>query len=107
MSNATSISELLLAIFMALGVMALLAQWIQVYIFEIIGERMTRRLRTDYFRTLMRQEIGWFDDPANALGVLTARLAVDIKLIRLTVGQSTGASVQSMTSLLAGMIVGL
>ena len=68
-------------------------------------ERMTTRIRTDYFRTLVQQEIGWFEDPANSLGVLTSRLAVDVKLIRLTVGQSTGATVSSMTSLLVGVIV--
>ncbi len=68
---------------------------------------MTRRIRTDYFRALLRQDMGWFDDPANALGVLTSRLAVDIKLIRLTVGQGTGSTVSSMTSLLAGLIIAL
>ena len=51
--------------------------------------------------------MGWFDDPANALGVLTSRLAVDIKLIRLTVGQGTGSTVSSMTALLAGLIIAL
>ena len=70
-------------------------------------DRMTKRIRTDYFRTLLRQEIGWFDLPANSLGVLTSRLATDVKLIRLTVGQSTGATVSSTTSLLAGVIVAL
>ena len=54
---------------------------------EIIGERMTKRIRGDYFRALLRQNIGWFDLPENALGVLTSRLAVDIKLIRLCVGK--------------------
>jgi ABC-type multidrug transport system fused ATPase/permease subunit len=68
---------------------------------------MTRRIRTDYFRSLLRQDIGWFDDPANALGVLTSRLAVDIKLIRLTVGQGTGSTVSSLTALFAGLIIAL
>jgi len=66
---------------------------------------MTRRIRTDYFRSLLRQDMGWFDDPANALGVLTSRLAVDIKLIRLTVGQGTGSTVSSMTAILAALII--
>ena len=49
---------------------------------------MTKRIRGDYFRALLRQNIGWFDLAENALGVLTSRLAVDIKLIRLCVGKS-------------------
>jgi len=93
--------------FAVLAVADVVAQYFQTYLFEVIGERMTRRIRTDYFRALLRQDVGWFDDPKNALGVLTSRLAVDVKLIRLTVGQGTGSTVSSMTSLLAGLIVGL
>jgi ATP-binding cassette subfamily B (MDR/TAP) protein 1 len=93
--------------FGGLGLMSLIAQWAQTYLFEILGERMTRRLRTDYFRALMRQDMGWFDEPKNALGVLTARLTVDIKLIRLTAGQGTGASIQQFTSLITGFVVAL
>eukprot|EP00984_Skeletonema_dohrnii_P030287 scaffold21676_cov81-Skeletonema_dohrnii-CCMP3373.AAC.1 len=94
-------TEWLAAAFGLLAVADIVAQYFQTYLFEVIGERMTRRIRTDYFRSLLRQDMGWFDDPANALGVLTSRLAVDIKLIRLTVGQGTGSTVSSMTALLA------
>ena len=100
-------TEWLAAGFGFLAVADIVAQYFQTYLFEVIGERMTRRIRTDYFRSLLRQDMGWFDDPANALGVLTSRLAVDIKLIRLTVGQGTGSTVSSMTALLAGLIIAL
>ena len=104
---ARSWTEWLAAAFGFLAVADTVAQYFQTYLFEIIGEKMTRRIRTDYFRALLRQDIGWFDHPANALGVLTSRLAVDIKLIRLTVGQGTGSTVSSMTSLLSGLIIAL
>jgi ATP-binding cassette subfamily B (MDR/TAP) protein 1 len=100
-------TEWLAAAFGLLAVADIVAQYFQTYLFEVIGERMTRRIRTDYFRSLLRQDMGWFDDPANALGVLTSRLAVDIKLIRLTVGQGTGSTVSSLTALLAGFIIAL
>ena len=101
------IAEWLALSFGFLAIADIVAQFFQTYLFEIIGEKMTRRIRTDYFRALLSQDIGWFDSPANALGVLTSRLAVDIKLIRLTVGQGTGATVSSMTSLFAGLIIAL
>jgi ATP-binding cassette subfamily B (MDR/TAP) protein 1 len=100
-------TEWLAAGFGFLAAADIVAQYFQTYLFEIIGEKMTRRIRADYFRALLRQDIGWFDDPANALGVLTSRLAVDIKLIRLTVGQGTASTVSSMTSLFAGLIIAL
>jgi ATP-binding cassette subfamily B (MDR/TAP) protein 1 len=99
--------RLLAGAFGLLAFFMVIAQFFQTYLFEIIGERMTRRIRTDYFRALLRQNIGWFDMPQNALGVLTSRLAVDIKLIRLCVGQGTGATVSSMTSLLVGFVVSM
>ena len=101
------ITEWLALSFGFLAIADIVAQFFQTYLFEIIGEKMTRRIRTDYFRALLSQDIGWFDSPSNALGVLTSRLAVDIKLIRLTVGQGTGATVSSMTSLFAGLIIAL
>jgi ATP-binding cassette subfamily B (MDR/TAP) protein 1 len=85
---AKSWIQLLAASFGLLAFFMVIAQFFQTYLFEIIGERMTKRIRTDYFRALLRQNIGWFDLPENALGVLTSRLAVDIKLIRLCVGQA-------------------
>ena len=104
---STCLPEWLALGFGFLAIFDIIAQYFQTYLFEIIGERMTRRIRTDYFRSLLRQDIGWFDDPANALGVLTSRLAVDVKLIRLTVGQGTGSTVSSLTALLAGLIISL
>ena len=101
------LTEWLAVGFGLLAVADIVAQYFQTYLFEVIGERMTRRIRTDYFRSLLRQDMGWFDDPANALGVLTSRLAVDIKLIRLTVGQGTGSTVSSMTAILAALIISL
>ncbi len=100
-------TEWLALAFGFLAIADVVAQYFQTYLFEVIGEKMTRRIRTDYFRSLLRQDMGWFDDPANALGVLTSRLAVDIKLIRLTVGQGTGSTVSSMTAILAALIVAL
>lgn len=104
---ASSWIRLLAGTFGLLAFFMIIAQFFQTYLFEIIGERMTKRIRTDYFRALLRQNIGWFDLPQNALGVLTSRLAVDIKLIRLCVGQGTGATVSSMTSLLVGFVVSM
>jgi len=104
---ARNATEWLAGAFGLLAVFMIIAQFFQTYLFEIIGERLTRRIRTDYFRTLIRQEIAWFDSPENSLGVLTSRLAVDVKLIRQTVGQGTGAAVSSMTSLLTGLLVAL
>jgi ATP-binding cassette subfamily B (MDR/TAP) protein 1 len=43
--------------------------------FSIAGEKLTMRLRSSMFRTMLRQEMGWYDKKDNGVGALTARLS--------------------------------
>ena len=45
--------------------------------FTVAGERLTSRLRSESFRAMLKQEIGWFDDERNATGALITRLSND------------------------------
>ena len=54
----------------------------QHWMFAVVGENMTLRLRKLVFSCMLRQEIGWFDQPENKVGVLTSRLAVDASIVR-------------------------
>lgn len=38
--------------------------------------------RVAAFRSMLRQEIGWFDDPQNGVGALCARLAADAAAVQ-------------------------
>jgi hypothetical protein len=50
--------------------------------FGISGENLTRRLRSKGFKTMLSQEIGWFDEPDNNIGALTTRLAVEAAAVQ-------------------------
>ena len=50
--------------------------------FAVVGENLTVRLRKVVFSRMLQQEIGWFDQPENNVGVLTARLSVDARGVR-------------------------
>ena len=52
------------------------------WVFSVIGENLTVRLRQIVFSRMLRQEIGWFDRPENKIGVLTSRLAVDATIVK-------------------------
>lgn len=54
----------------------------QGYAFAKSGELLTRRLRKVGFQAMLRQEIGWFDDPKNSSGALTTRLATDASMVQ-------------------------
>lgn len=50
------------------------------------GEALTQRLRSKIFRTLLRQEVAYFDHPDNNTGALCTRLATeasDVQGVRL------------------------
>lgn len=57
-------------------------EMLQGYAFAKSGELLTRRLRKVGFQAMLRQEIGWFDDPKNSPGALTTRLATDASMVQ-------------------------
>ena len=50
--------------------------------FGFSGENLTKRLRAKGFQTMLRQEIGWFDDHKNNVGTLCTRLAVEASAVQ-------------------------
>uniref|UniRef100_A0A452HT68 ATP binding cassette subfamily B member 5 n=1 Tax=Gopherus agassizii TaxID=38772 RepID=A0A452HT68_9SAUR len=54
----------------------------QGFMFGKSGEVLTKRLRTLSFKALLQQEIGWYDDHKNAIGVLLTRLATDASQVK-------------------------
>ena len=63
------------------------------------GERLTRRIRYQYFKSMLRQDGKFFDDKMNGTGALTARLSEDADKIQGLTGPSMGSIVQLLTSL--------
>jgi len=51
--------------------------FLQTHLFSLAGVRLTARLRIAAFSAMLRQEVGWFDDERNSVGVLCARLSGD------------------------------
>lgn len=71
----------------------------------MVGERLTKRMRSDLFRAILGKDIAWFDDEANAIGVLASRLSTDVKLVRLVAGQSIASTLESASTLATGIII--
>lgn len=65
-----------------LGVFAIsgVATALRSYLFTVAGERVVARLRTDLYRAVMNQEIGFFD--SRRTGELTNRLASDTTVLQ-------------------------
>ncbi|KAH1177857.1 hypothetical protein KIL84_011559 [Mauremys mutica] len=75
-------TTLLSLMFLVLAVISLVTHIIQGFMFGKSGEVLTKRLRSLSFKALLQQEIGWYDDPKNAIGVLLTRLATDTSQVK-------------------------
>eukprot|EP00079_Xenopus_tropicalis_P037616 XP_017951387.1 PREDICTED: multidrug resistance protein 1-like [Xenopus tropicalis] len=96
---------LLSLMFLVLGGLSLIVYIILGFAFGISGENLTMRLRSLCFKALIRQEIGYFDDHANAVGVLLTRLATDASQVKGATGSRIGLITLSVCTLLAAIII--
>ncbi|XP_030642513.1 bile salt export pump [Chanos chanos] len=92
-------------LFVIVGVMSFFSQFLQGFAFGKSGELLTRRLRRLGFQAMLRQEVGWFDDPMNSPGALTTRLATDASMVQGATGTQIGMIVNSLTNIGASFII--
>ncbi|CAF1077153.1 unnamed protein product [Didymodactylos carnosus] len=62
-----------LLMFIKLGAISVVTRFFQVFLFACSGEGLTKRLRTKAFRSILCQEVGWFDKQENNTGALCTR----------------------------------
>ena len=55
-----------------IGVVSLACGWLQVTMFQLAAQRQIKRIRTLFFRAILKQEISWFD--LNPTGEINSRL---------------------------------
>ncbi|XP_054240801.1 ATP-binding cassette sub-family B member 5 [Indicator indicator] len=91
--------------FLLLGVIILAAYIIQGFMFGKSGEILTMRLRSLSFKALLQQEIGWYDDQKNAVGVLLTRLATDASQVKGATGSRLGLVTMTVFTLLTAIII--
>ncbi|XP_036792944.1 ATP-dependent translocase ABCB1-like isoform X1 [Oncorhynchus mykiss] len=92
-------------LFLLIGGVAFVTYFLKGYMFGKSGELLTMRLRRQVFHAMMRQEIGWFDDNNNAVGVLTTRLATDASLVKGATGSRLGLATNTVCALTIAIVV--
>ncbi|XP_065439375.1 ATP-dependent translocase ABCB1-like isoform X1 [Chrysemys picta bellii] len=98
-------TTLLSLMFLVLGVISLVTHIIQGFMFGNSGEVLTKRLRSLSFKALLQQEIGWYDDPKNTIGVLLTRLATDASQVKGATGSRLGLFTKTASTLLTAIII--
>ncbi|KAI4090354.1 MAG: hypothetical protein LQ344_004784 [Seirophora lacunosa] len=99
---AGSIQEkVLLLVYISLG--NFFAIYLHTLCWSLFGERLVSRLRRQYFQSLLRQEMAFFDKlPA---GEVPTRLTSDMEIIRVGTSEKVGIFISSFAYLIGAYVV--
>eukprot|EP00173_Palmaria_palmata_P003984 Plantae.Rhodophyta-Palmaria_palmata.ctg4518.p1 GENE.Plantae.Rhodophyta-Palmaria_palmata.ctg4518~~Plantae.Rhodophyta-Palmaria_palmata.ctg4518.p1 ORF type:complete len:141 (-),score=24.87 Plantae.Rhodophyta-Palmaria_palmata.ctg4518:603-1025(-) len=89
--------------FVAIGVASLIGNTLQIGMLGISGERLTRKIRTQTFRAVLKQDLAFFDEEEHSVGSLTARLATEASYVKGLCGESMGMVVVTISTIGVGL----
>ena len=87
-----------------IGILAFVTSYAQVACFVAASQRQCTRIRRSYFRALLCQEMGWYDNQTT--GALSARIQEDVSKIQDAIGDKVGSCLQFLSMFITGFIVG-
>ncbi|OJJ64851.1 hypothetical protein ASPSYDRAFT_139835 [Aspergillus sydowii CBS 593.65] len=93
--------------FFVVGIVQFITQSTSGAAFAVCSERLIRRARSTAFRTMLRQDISFFDREENSTGALTSFLSTETKHLSGVSGVTLGTILMTSTTLGAALIVSL
>ncbi|XP_010260045.1 PREDICTED: ABC transporter B family member 20 [Nelumbo nucifera] len=90
-----------------MGVVTVVANFLQHFYFGIMGEKMTERVRRMMFSAMLRNEVGWFDDEENNADTLSMRLANDATFVRAVFSNRLSIFIQDTTAVVVAVLIGM
>jgi ATP-binding cassette subfamily B (MDR/TAP) protein 1 len=93
--------------FFVVGIAQFISLSINGSAFAICSERLIRRARSQAFRSILRQDISFFDREENSTGALTSFLSTETKHLSGVSGVTLGTIIMTSTTLGAAMIIAL
>ncbi|XP_071385297.1 ATP-dependent translocase ABCB1 [Centroberyx affinis] len=98
-------STLFSLMFAAIGGVSFITMFLQGFCFGKAGEILTMKLRLRAFTSMMRQDLGWYDQPKNSVGALTTRLATDAAQVQGATGVRMATLAQNVANLGTSVII--
>ncbi|KAJ8445541.1 hypothetical protein Cgig2_012429 [Carnegiea gigantea] len=89
-------------VYLAIGVAV--AAFLQVACWMATGERQAARIRNLYLKTILRQEIAFFDKETNT-GEVVGRMSGDTVLIQDAMGEKVGKFIQLVATFIGGFVI--
>ncbi|KAK1406637.1 hypothetical protein QVD17_42119 [Tagetes erecta] len=91
-------------VYLAIG--CAVASFLQVAMWMITGERQATRIRHLYLKTILRQDVTFFDKETNT-GEVVGRMSGDTVLIQDAMGEKVGKFTQLVATFIGGFVVAL
>ncbi|KAL6188390.1 hypothetical protein ACLB2K_039783 [Fragaria x ananassa] len=89
-------------VYLAIGAAA--AAFLQMSCWMITGERQAAQIRCLYLKTILRQDVSFFDKEANT-GEIVGRMSGDTVLIQEAMGEKVGTFIQLVATFIAGFVI--
>ncbi|KAJ9696842.1 hypothetical protein PVL29_008847 [Vitis rotundifolia] len=90
--------------FVYLAVGAGVAAFFQVACWMVTGERQAARIRSLYLKTILRQDVAFFDKETNT-GEVIGRMSGDTVLIQDAMGEKVGKFIQLVSTFIGGFVI--
>ncbi|XP_021822002.1 ABC transporter B family member 4-like [Prunus avium] len=90
--------------FIYLAVGAAAAAFLQMSCWMVTGERQAARIRSLYLKTILRQDVGFFDKEINT-GEIVGRMSGDTVLIQEAMGEKVGTFIQLIATFVGGFVI--
>ncbi|KAL6581160.1 ABC transporter B member 20 [Orobanche minor] len=89
-----------------MGIVTVIANFLQHFYFGIMGEKMTERVRRMMFSAMLRNEVGWFDEEENSADNLSMRLANDATFVRAAFSNRLSIFIQDSAAVVVAVLIG-
>ncbi|XP_055911756.1 multidrug resistance protein homolog 65 [Eupeodes corollae] len=99
-NEARSRTAILSICCLVIGIVTGVISFLQTYLFNLAGVWLTTRIRSMSFKSIMQQEVGWFDEEKNSVGALSARLAGDAANVQGAIGFPLSGLIQAFSNFL-------
>ncbi|XP_019101245.1 PREDICTED: ABC transporter B family member 6-like [Camelina sativa] len=90
-----------------MGIVTVVANFLQHFYFGIMGEKMTERVRRMMFSAMLRNEVGWYDEEDNSPDTLSMRLANDATFVRAAFSNRLSIFIQDSFAVIVAILIGL
>ncbi|KAM7121162.1 ATP-binding cassette sub-family B member 5 [Molossus nigricans] len=91
--------------YVGIGVTALVFGYVQISFWVMTAARQTKRIRKEFFHSILAQDISWFD--GCDIGELNTRMTDDINKINDGIGDKIALLFQNMSTFSIGLVIGL